>query len=77
MIAMEIFIRNLAGLFDDTDPKEITADAEFKSLDEWSSLLALSIVAMVDEEYGVVLKGDDIVVALTVADLFRMVQNKL
>ena len=47
------FIENFANQFDDTDVSEITAATEFKALDEWSSLVALSIIAMVDEEYDV------------------------
>ena len=54
---MEIkdFIVNFADQFDDTDASEITAASEFKALDEWSSLIALSVIAMVDEEYDVTL----------------------
>lgn len=75
---MEIkeFIENFANQFDDTDPAEITAATEFKNLEEWSSLAALSIIAMVDEEYDIALKGDDIRNATTVEDLFNTVQAK-
>lgn len=75
---MEIkeFIEKFAGQFDDTDPAEITATTEFKNLDEWSSLTALSIIAMADEEYDVTLKGDDIRNAKTVEDLFNIVKAK-
>ena len=52
---MEIkeFISKLAELFEDTDVSAFTAGIEFKKLDEWSSLMALSIIAMIDEEYEV------------------------
>ncbi len=75
---MEIkeFIENFADQFDDTDASEITAATIFKDLDEWSSLTALSIIAMVDEEYDVTLKGDDIRNASTVEDLFNIVSEK-
>lgn len=75
---MEIkeFIENFADQFDETDPAEITAATEFKELEEWSSLTALSIIAMVDEEYDVTLKGDDIRNANTVEDLFNLVKDK-
>ena len=43
------FIEKFAEQFDDTDLSEFKADTEFKALDEWSSLTALSIIAMVDE----------------------------
>ena len=76
---MEIkeFVANFANQFDETDPTEITADTLFNDLDEWSSLTALSIIAMVDEEYDVILKGDDIKKAKTVEDLFETVKAKI
>lgn len=70
------FIANFADQFDDTDASEITAATEFKTLDEWSSLIALSVIAMVDEEYDVTLKGDDIRGAVTVEDLFNIVNSR-
>lgn len=75
---MEIreFIENFADQFDETDPAEISATTNFRELDEWSSLTALSIIAMVDEEYDVTLKGDDIKNANTVEDLFNTVKAK-
>lgn len=70
------FIKNFADQFDETAPAEITASTAFRDLDEWSSLIALSIIAMVDEEYDVTLKGDDIKNATTVEDLFNTVKAK-
>ena len=65
---MEIndFIEKFAEQFEDTDAGDITATTVFKNLDEWSSLIALSVIAMADEEYDVTLKGDDIRGAVTV-----------
>lgn len=75
---MEIkeFIENFAEQFEDTDASEIKADTVFHELDEYSSLIALSIIAMVDEEYDVQLKGDDMRSAVTVEDLFNIVKSK-
>ncbi len=70
------FIENFAAQMDDTDPAEITASTEFRALEEWSSLSALSVIAMVDEEYDVTLKGDDVKNAKTVEDLFNIVSAK-
>ena len=70
------FIENFADQFEDTDPSEIGAETVFHDLDEYSSLIALSIIAMVDEEYDVQLKGDDMRSAVTVEDLFNIVKAK-
>lgn len=70
------FIVCFAEQFDDTDANEFKADTVFKDLDEWSSLIALSIIAMVDEEFEVALKGEDIRNANTIEDLFNVVKSK-
>jgi acyl carrier protein len=70
------FIEKFASQFDETDASVFTAETEFKALDEWSSLTALSIIAMVDEEYDVALKGNDIVNAETIGDLYQIVAGK-
>lgn len=70
------FIQHFAEQFDDTDVNDIQATTEFKELDEWSSLLALSIIAMADEEYNVTLKGEDIRNSNTIEDLFNLVKSK-
>lgn len=75
---MEIkeFVENVANQFEETDPSEITASTEFKKFDEWSSLIALSLIAMVDEEYDIIIKGEDIKNSTTVEDLFNIVKSK-
>ena len=70
------FIENFANQFDDTDASEFKAETVFKELDEWSSLIALSVIAMVDEEYDVTIKGDDIRNSNTIEDLFNAVKAK-
>ena len=70
------FIENFADQFDDTDASVLSAETKFKELDEWSSLIALSVIAMVDEEYDVTIKGDDIRGSETIQDLFNIVESR-
>lgn len=70
------FIRNFADQFEDTDASVFTPETVFHELDEYSSLIALSIIAMVDEEYDVTLKGDDMRSSVTIQDLFEIVKSK-
>ena len=70
------FIENFANQFDDTDASEFKAETVFKEMDEWSSLIALSVIAMVDEEYDITIKGDDIRNSDTIEDLFNAVKAK-
>lgn len=69
------FIENFASQFEDTEASVFQANTEFKTLEEWSSLMALSIVAMIDEEYDVAIKGKDIRESETIEDLFNIVKS--
>lgn len=69
------FIENLAEQFDDTDISEIQPDTEYQELDEWSSLTAMSIIAMVKTQYGKTISGRDIRKCQTVEELFNLVNE--
>jgi acyl carrier protein len=71
------FIQNFADQFDDTPASEFTKDTVFHELDEYSSLIALSIISMVDEEYGVTLSGNEMKAAVTIEDLYNTVKANL
>ena len=71
------FIANFADQFEDTEANAFTPETKFRELDEWSSLLALSIFAMVDEEYDVQLKGEEMRATNTIQELFDLVSSKL
>lgn len=73
---LEKFVENFAEQFDETDPSEISASTNFRDLDEWSSLIGLSIIAMVDDEYDVTLRGEDMRKANTVEELYEIVKSK-
>ena len=71
------FISNFAEQFDDLDASVLTPETEFKQLEDWNSLVALSVIAMIDEEYDVTVKGNDITGANTIQDLYNTVSEKL
>jgi len=71
------FVELFAEQFDETDTSEIKVDTVFHDLDEYSSLIALSIIAMIDEEFDVAIKGDDMKTSITVGDLYNKIISKL
>ncbi len=70
------FIQNFADQFEDTDASVFTAETKYRELDEWSSLIALSILAMIDEEYDIQLKGEEMRATNTIQELFDLVASK-
>ena len=75
---MEIkeFMEKFAEQFDETPAEQFATDTKFRDLEEWSSLMALNVILMVDEEYDITLKGDDILKVQTIEELFNLVKSK-
>mgnify|MGYP002623711828 CR=1 FL=1 len=70
------FVKHFAEQFEDTDVSVFAPETKFRELDEWSSFLALSIMAMVGEEYDVALSAAEMRFAQTIQDLFDIVNSK-
>ena len=77
MKSLNEFVELFAEQFDETDASEIQASTVFHDLEEYSSLIALSIIAMIDEEFDVTIKGDDMRASVTVEDLYNKVVEKI
>lgn len=75
---MEIneFIEHFAEQFDETDISKLKPETVFHDLEEYTSLIALSIILMIDEEYGITIDGNDMKKAVTIEDLFNLVKSK-
>ena len=76
---MEIkeFIEHFAEQFDDTELSEFKPETVFHELEEYTSLIALSIILMIDEEYGVSINANEMSTAVTIEDLYNTVKAKL
>jgi acyl carrier protein len=70
------FVKNFADQFDDTDASEIQADTKFHELDEWSSLVGMSIIALAKVQYGKAITGKEIKGCVTVKDVFDLISSK-
>ena len=64
---VEKFCEKLA---DNLETDEVKLENVLKDFEEWDSLSALSIIDMVDSDYGVTIFAKDIMKLKTVKDLF-------
>lgn len=76
MKTIDEFVELFGELFDDIDTSNFTPETNFRDNDEWSSLIALSVIAMVDDEFDVTLVGNDIKNATTIADIYNCIVAK-
>lgn len=56
----------------DMEPDELTPDTKVEELEDWDSVTKLSFIAMVDEEFGRAVKGEDIRAVVTVQDMLNL-----
>lgn len=69
------FVKNFANQFEDTDQSVFTLETEFRNIDEWSSLVHLSIILMLDKEYGITIDEDDFRNFRTVGDIADYIEK--
>jgi len=70
------FVSAFAAQFDDTSVELFTPSTKFRDLDEWSSITALSIISMIDEEFGVQIMGPEFRSASTIEECYHLIQSK-
>ena len=70
------FVEKFAEQFDETAIELFTGETVYKELEEWSSLTALSIIAMVDEEMEKRITGADIRNTNTIEELYQLALSK-
>ena len=71
---MERFIELFAEALERED--EIKLQDEFREYPEWSSIAYLSVIAMMDEEYGVQIEEAEFKKLRTVQSLYEACVNK-
>lgn len=76
MIDEKQFLQNFADQFDD-EPEGLTLETKFRDIEGWASIVALSVMAMCDEEYDVILSANEMENANCIADIFKIVNERI
>lgn len=77
MITLDEFLKRFCEELEDVELNSIDTSTVFKEIDEWDSLVALSIIAMIDEEFEIRVTGSDLIKSNTIEDLYNLIQSKL
>ena len=70
------FLEKFRDQFEDTDPESIEMTTVYKDLDEWGSLIAFTVIAMVKMEYNKTVTGAELRHCNTVEDLYNLIEAK-
>lgn len=72
---MKTFIQKFADAIE-CEPSDITADTAFRDHTNWDSLALLSVMAMIDEDYQVVIPQKDFAELKTIGEIFAYIEKK-
>ncbi len=72
---LQIFLKKFAEEIN-VAPEEISAETRFRALPSWSSLQALMVLSMIDEEFDVLLRSEDFKKSETLGDIFRIIVER-
>lgn len=75
-MTLEEFVMAFAEEFEETPVEEFSAQTEFKKLNEWGSLIALSIISMVDDQMEKRVTGADLRSSNTIEELYNLISSK-
>lgn len=70
---MNEFLEKIGGILEVEGVKE---SDDLKAFPQWDSLSVLSVIAMLDSNYGVNLRAADFQTVATAGDLWNLVQTK-
>jgi acyl carrier protein len=70
---MEEFFKKIAEILEENEIRETD---QLKSYSQWDSLSVLSVIAMLDANYGVNLRAADFENITTAGDLWNLVQAR-
>lgn len=59
------------------EDRTISLSDKFRDFEEWDSLAFLSIIAMIDEEYDVIIKGEEFKTLETIEDIINSIVSKI
>lgn len=76
MVSLSEFLKCFAEELDYINSDQIQAETRFKELSEWSSLLVLSIITMIKEEYCVVISPLELKEIDTIKELYDKIMEK-
>lgn len=75
-MTLEEFVSLFAEQFDDTPAEVFTPTTKYTDLDEWGSLVALSVISMVDEEMDKSVSGSELKKCSTIEELYNLIEAK-
>ena len=69
------FVNDIKALFEEIDTTNFNISTNFKENEEWDSMCALSLIAVLDDKYNTQISGNQISEMKTINDLINYIEN--
>ena len=76
-ITIEEFKKKFSMAIEDDAINELGNNSNFKDLESWDSFSGMSIISMIDEEFGVTIKTDEMSKINSLNELYDLISSKL
>ena len=70
------FIKKIEFEIDEIEAGALKPDTKYREMEDWSSMLGLIFIALIDTEYGITINGEELINAITIQDLYNVVKSK-
>jgi len=65
----------LESMIEALERDSIKPDDEFRDYEEWDSMAYLSVIAMIDENYDIVIPGEEFEKLNKILDIYKYINN--
>ncbi len=73
----DVFLEKFAMCFDEKPAGALTYNTDYHELDGWSSMTELDLIYMLDSDYGITVKVDDIRDSKSIGTLFEIIKKRV
>lgn len=71
------FIKKIEFEIDEIEEGTLKPETRYRDLEDWSSMLGLIFIALIDTEYDITINGEELVNCETIQELYDAVKNKM
>ena len=76
MITLEEFVIKIEEAFEIQQSGTLLPDTDYKNFEEWDSMHALILIALIDTEFDLLVSGNDLKNLVTVREVYELIQER-
>ena len=76
-VTFEEFKKKFSEAIEDELILELEPNSSFKNLESWDSFSGMSIISMIDEEFGITIRSEDMMRLNTLEELYDLLLNSI